>query len=137
MTQSTIASTTAVVTARDNNGWRARSELPLNLGGDRQHLVRVTTARSPGTKSLITRASVHEVVGNAVRHVLFQDYSSQLLCSTPARVTLDVVQRQQHQALQAQDTWLDAIRAFYAAKVHQTEGQTPAATCAGGLDVPA
>jgi hypothetical protein len=101
--------------SRDPSGWRARSEIPLSLGDDTPYVIRVETLRT-SDRSLVTRVSAHRVAGRFCSHVLHQDYSEQVLCTRPSRLTEIIVRDQHDKALQMQATWYASAQSFYKAK---------------------
>ncbi|WP_313569363.1 hypothetical protein [Comamonas terrigena] len=101
---------------RDRAGHKATTV--LDLGNQRE--LQITTSKS-SNGPLTTRASVHQIEGNARRHALGfggirGDFSKQIGCSFPARVTANAVREQHERCLAQLEEIKQAIQAHYEAQ---------------------
>lgn len=101
---------------RDRDGHKATTL--VDLGNQRE--LQITTSKS-SSGPLTTRASVHQIEGNTRRHIFGfggtrGDFSKQISCSFPARVTANAVREQHERCLVQLDEIKQAIQAHYEAQ---------------------
>ncbi len=101
---------------RDRDGHRAITV--HDLGNQRE--LQITTSKS-STGPLTTRVTVHQIDGNSRRHMfsfggIRGDFSAQVACTFPGRVTANVVRAQHEQCLGQLQEILQAVQKHYEAQ---------------------
>lgn len=99
----------------DRDGHRACSVYDL----ENQKQLHITTSKSG--KALVTRATVHRVEGDLLRHIFgfgstSGDYSNYLACSHPSRVTIQAVRLQHERCLSGLQYIKREIKTHYEAQ---------------------
>jgi hypothetical protein len=97
--------------------WRAESTVMIS---DTLQLSVVTMKRSSGR--LLTSASVGKVERGYISHTVYQDYSKNVLVSTPKKVTCKAVEAQ-HQLVDMEEVVAEALK-FYQIADHTIEFDT-------------